>query len=241
VLADAAIYRLRMDDTADATADDTENASVADGAPGSPVSFADFRLWCRAGVEAAVASGAIPKLLFANSRDLDRPLIAEWEETFAPPAILEFLTKFIPLIAEHTGASQVAVAVPYGGNGARALLVSVDETDCAVEEARVFLDAEELVLEPWHTVSHELPVVAWQLLLAANAGYDDFAKWHCSQCDSVCLGEGALQPAPCDYCGSYDVERVSLVRALAPPRLPYPDESALDFLDQLRPFFAATG
>ncbi len=207
-------------------------------AAGSRALFADFHVWCRVSVELAVAEGSLPKLLFANGPDFDFPMIEWWDETFVPPTTSEFLVKLIPVFVEQTGASQVAVSVAFGGEDPGVLLIVVDETDHAVEEAGVVLEDGELVLGQWYPVAHQLPIAAWQRLLSRNAGYDDFAKWRCRECRSVCPGESALTPAPCDFCGSFDVERVALETALAPARLPYPDDETLDFLEALRPFFS---
>jgi hypothetical protein len=126
--------------------------------------------------------------------------------------------------------------VPVDGEDPGAVLVVIDETDFSFDHISVSHDDDGLVLMHWEALPHALPIASWQRQLARNAGWHNFAKWHCHDCDSVCPGEASIVPAPCDFCGSYDVTRPPATTALRPPRLPYPDDLTLAFLEAFRPY-----
>jgi hypothetical protein len=198
--------------------------------PGSPCPLYLFERWCRGSVELAVLRFEVPTLLFADGDELDEPLLEQWQlsGTVSEPA--ELLRHLVPGIATRHHASQVGVSIPCGGDGPGVFLLTIDETGVIAERANVFVEAEHLELGPWGPAGTEqLPVSSWQHLLAANAGYAEFAKWRCRRCRSVCPGEAALVPAPCDFCGSDDIERVPLGTPLAPPAPPY-DQRRFDAL-----------
>jgi hypothetical protein len=193
--------------------------------PGSPVPFPHFCRWCRSHVALATAAGLVPQLLFADGPRFDETIVSAWEMPGRCPDTVALAQELIPAVAAQTGASQVALAVPFGGPAPGVTFICVDETESVGEEALVDLD--RLRLELWLPVEPALfPISDWQQLLARNAGYREFAKWRCRHCRSVCPGEAANVPTPCDFCASTDIERVSLETALRAPDPPYRDETA---------------
>ena len=187
---------------------------------GSPPFFL-FHHWCRKTVELGVMEMTMPTFVFAGGRNLE-PLFEEWHVNGRPPATAALIAKLVPVYTELFGASQIGVSVPFGGASAGVLLVVVDETSVAVEQAHVAIDNDHLELGLWSpTAPAALPVADWQRQLAENAGYERFAKWRCRGCSSVCPGEATEVPSPCDFCGSTEIESVSLSTPLAPPRPPH--------------------
>jgi ferredoxin len=103
--------------------------------------------------------------------------------------------------------------------------VTVDETGASAARAYVALVDEAMQLGEWREVAVEhLPVEEWQRTLATNAGYEDFVKWRCNRCESVCPGEAAEVPAPCEFCGGGEIEQVAITTPLSDPRPPYDEE-----------------
>jgi hypothetical protein len=171
--------------------------------------------------------GRVPSLLFADGPGFAEAIVAAWQldDDDVAESTTKLVADLVPAWATETGASQVAIAVPFGGDRPGVTFVCVDETDYLIEEAQ--LDIEGRSLKPARTVEAALfPVATWQELLARNAGYDEFAKWRCQHCLSVCPGEATHVPSPCDFCGSTDIALVPRATRLRPPRLAYRDEEA---------------
>lgn len=193
--------------------------------PGSPAPLFLFHRWCRASVELAVMQHTPPTLFFFDGPELDGPTFEHWQLKGTPPALDELLASVIVALASGGDASQIGVCVPFGGDEPGALLVVIDESGLVAERATVAVVDDHLELGSWTAADvSALPISTWQTLLAATAGYDEFAKWRCNRCLSVCPGEAAKLPAPCDFCGSDEIERVPLTTPLAPPQPPYNDE-----------------
>jgi hypothetical protein len=206
-----------------------------DWEPGSPRPLYLFQRWCRGVVELAVLQLEVPSLLFADGPELSEPLLEQWQLSGTSPGFEELLRRLVPSIATERLASQIGVSIPFGGDEPGVLLLAVDETGLVAERAHASVVVEHVELGPWAPYDTEqLPIASWQQLLGANAGYDEFAKWRCQRCRSVCPGEAALVPAPCDFCGSDDVTQVPLGTPLAPPAPPH-DQSRFDgpFLEAL--------
>lgn len=197
--------------------------------PGSALSLPLFHRWCRAQVLMAVMRGELPELLFADGPQQEAPLWTFWSVEGTRPATREFILETIPSWAYDREASQVGLCIPFDGEQPGALLLTVDETGAIAEQAFVDITDDGAVLHEWVDVGTDLfPVTEWQRLLAVYAGYDDFTKWRCNQCQSVCAGDAADVPTPCFFCASTDIERVGLEVALAPPRPPYDENYVSD-------------
>jgi hypothetical protein len=164
----------------------------------------------------------MPRLLFADSPLHDEPEVRAWELEGKPGGTVEVIQVMLDNWIQLTGASQIGISVPLGGDEPGVLLVTLDEQSVRATQTYVSLDDGEIVLSRWHAASAaQLPTATWQLKLASNAGYDDFAKFRCEHCGSVCPGESDEVPSPCDYCGSTEIVQVSLTTPLAPPCPPY--------------------
>lgn len=197
--------------------------------PGSPLSLPLFHRWCRGQVVLAMMRGELPELLFADGPRQETPLWAFWSVEGVPPTTLEFILQTIWSWAIDREASQVGLCIPFGGEQTGALLLTVDETGAIAEQALVDVNDDGAVLHEWVDVGTDLfPVTEWQELLAEHAGYDDFAKWRCKSCQSVCAGEAADVPTPCSFCASTEIERVGIEVPLAPPLPPYDENYVSD-------------
>jgi hypothetical protein len=192
--------------------------------PGSLRTLEEFHAFCRSHVHVAVTFGELPRLLFADGPTFDEPLVRYWdlddvEPTSETSGLIDFL---IGHWLDDQPASQVGLALPLGGDEPSAVLLSADESGRHVEQASVTAFAGQILLGPW--LEAAWPPVAyhdWQQCLAANAGYQMFAKWRCESCRSVCPGEAALIPAPCDFCGSTAITTVALDSPLREPEPPW--------------------
>lgn len=199
--------------------------------PGSPLSLRLFHRWCRAQVVLTIMRGEVPELLFADGPRQPKPFWAFWEVTGVPPSTHEFIVKTLPSLAGEFAASQVGICIPFGGEQPGALLLTVDETGAIAEQAFADIDDDgrAVTLHQWVDVGTDLfPVADWQGLLAIHAGYENFTKWRCNGCESVCPGEAAEAPTRCDFCGSSDVDDVGVSLPLAPPRPPFDAEYVSD-------------
>jgi hypothetical protein len=194
--------------------------------PGSPRPLYLFARWCRAAVELEVLQFVVPTLLFIDGADLEEPLVEQWQTNGRTPSREELLSRLIPSAASRHLASQVGASVPFGGPQPGIFLLAVDETGAVAEQSYVVIEHDHLELGSWAPVgTATLPLEAWQRVFALHAGYEEFVKWRCRRCQSVCPGEAAVYPAPCDFCGSNDIEEVTLATPLAPPRTPYESAS----------------
>jgi hypothetical protein len=197
---------------------------------GSPLSLTLFHAWCRVAVAWRLHEGSAAALLFADGPDQEQPVIAEWEIKGALPETTGFLTELIEGWMAEMAASQIAISIPYHGGVDGVLLLCVDETGHIAERATIDDDG---FLGKWRELPPGgLPFGKWQRLLATYAGYRDFTKWRCRLCESVCAGEADEIPSPCDFCGSQEIEAVSIETPLSPPRQPFvadyePDELEL--------------
>jgi hypothetical protein len=199
--------------------------------PGSPEELALFQRWCRANVELVVMRLLVPNFLFLDGPAFDEPTLQQLHLARPTPDPLTLMRRALPTHAAATGASQVAISVAAGGEEPYALLVAVDETGAIAETAAIGLDGDRPAVAVWQAADiSTLPIKAWQQLLAANAGYDEFAKWLCRRCESVCPGEASEIPAPCDFCGSNEIEQVEIDTPLRPPKPPFngPELRAMD-------------
>jgi hypothetical protein len=206
-----------------------------DWEPGSPRPLYIFQRWCRSVVELAVLQFEVPSIFFVDGPELEEPVTEQWQMRGSRPSWPELARRLVPSLAAERLASQVGVSIPFGGDTAGVVLLALDETGVVAERAQASVVDDHVELGPWTAqIADDLPVAAWQQLLAANAGYEEFSKWCCLRCRSVCPGEAALCPAPCDFCGSEDVARVPLATPLAPPAPPY-DQRRFDgpFLEAL--------
>jgi len=186
---------------------------------GSPVDLTVFARWCRAEVDAVMAEDQLPALLVAHAPDFSEPLTVSWHRDGEQLPVAELLDELVPVWIEQTGGSQVAVSVPFAGARFGVSLVVADETGFITEQA--YLDHERLRLGDWQPISADLDIAAWQIVLAENAGWVDFAKWRCQRCGSVCPGEASIVPTPCDFCSSTEISHVSLATPLRDPDPPY--------------------
>src|SRR5205823_1036491 len=122
-----------------------------------------------------------PTLLFFDGPDLDGPTLEQWHVEGTLPPIDKLLASMILALASGGDASQVGVCVPFGGDEPGTLLIVVDESGFVAERATVAVVDDHLELGSWTAAEvADLPISTWQTLLAANAGYDEFAKWRCN-------------------------------------------------------------
>jgi len=187
--------------------------------PGSPCLLSEFARWCRIHIDHVVAADQVPALLFADGPDFDEALAVSWHLDGIAPATEELLTHLIPAWTVQSSASQIAVSVPFGRPHHGVSLVALDESEYLIEQAH--LDVDRLRLGDWEAIRADLDVTAWQAQLAHNAGWEEFAKWRCRRCNSVCAGEATIVPSPCDYCAATEIDRVPLATALRDPDPPY--------------------
>lgn len=197
--------------------------------PGSPSTLEAFHNWCRDLVAAAVAERQRPDILIGDSRERDEPIVAYWDVRGEPPSLTEFLDRTVPSWARETASSQVSIAVATDeDDGPAVFLVSADETGLVAATAVATVRDGDALLLPWRDFfGGILPWHRWQPDLARLAGYRDFAKWRCETCRSVCPGEAAVTPSPCDFCGGDEVVRVDKLTPLAPPHPPYDGDERL--------------
>jgi hypothetical protein len=197
--------------------------------PGSPIELTLFARRCRALVDGYIFRSETPALLVAGGTEIEGSLIVDWHLEGQPPASEEVLAKLVPAWIADSGGSQVGVAFPFGQPRLGVSLVVADEFDSMIEQA--YLDVERMRLRAWRPVGAELPILDWQKLLAANAGWRELAKWRCRRCQSVCGGEADEMPTPCEFCESSDIQRVPLETPLSGPEPPY--EGSSSFLAEL--------
>lgn len=187
--------------------------------PGSPVSFNVFARRCRALVDGFVFRSARPAILVADGPEFEELVVLDWEVEGEPPPIERLLTRLVPTWIEQTGGSQVAISVPFDRPRPGVSLLMLDEAAHAIETSH--LDVVRMRLRAWRALTVDLPLVAWQEVLAENAGWQELAKWRCRHCQSVCAGEADAVPTPCDFCRSTMIERVELGTPLREPDPPY--------------------
>lgn len=189
--------------------------------PGSPQPLDAFHAWCQACVSFVLAGEQIPRLLFADGRFQEHPILASWEGEDAPLEPVEFAAEILSALAADTTASQLGICVPFGGDEPGLYLVTCDETGSRVDRALVEMTKEGTTFKRWERVDPILATAETYELLARKARYRQFSKWRCRRCGSVCCGEADEPPTSCEFCGSTAVEGVPLDTPLAPPRPPY--------------------
>jgi hypothetical protein len=190
--------------------------------PGSPVALDCFARWCRVEIDDSVAADEDPSLLFAYGPDFEEPLVLGWHLVGERLDTEELITRLVPPWITRTGASQIGIVVPFGRPRPGVNLIAVDELELVAE--RSYLDIGRLRLGEWEAVPCRLPFTEWQAAMGTNAGWQELAKWRCRRCESVCPGEAAVVPNPCDFCGSTEIERVDLATPLREPDPPWQTE-----------------
>jgi hypothetical protein len=206
--------------------------------PGSPLSLTLFHAWCRVAVAWALHQGRPPALLFADGPAREQPSIAEWEIELPLPESGSFLTELIERWMDDAEASQIAISIPFHGDGDGVLLLCVDETGHVAEVAMTDTDGYP---DEWQPLARGgLPFGDWQRRLAKHAGYRDLSKWRCGGCESICIGESDEIPSPCEFCGSEQIESVPIETPLAPPQPPYLPDREPDELDLFTSPFGLT-
>jgi hypothetical protein len=194
---------------------------------GSPLTLSAFARWCRYEIDATLANDEAPALVVANSPEYPEPLTVGWRLNGEPPTIEELIVKLVPAWIAETMASQLGLAIPCGRPRPGVTLVALDEAEALIEHA--YLDLGRLRLGSWQELATEIDTSAWQTDLARNAGWDELAKWRCRRCGSVCAGEAASTPSPCEFCAATEIERVPLNTPLRAP-----DPAFSPFLQALR-------
>jgi hypothetical protein len=187
--------------------------------PGSPAPLAAFARFCRAEIDAVIAGDEMPSLLFAHGPDFPVALTLGWQLIGERPDNEELIEQLLPAWIDQTGASQVAIAMPFGRPRPGTTLVALDELESLVE--RSYVDVARLRLSVWQPIVCHLNLSRWQRTLAENAGWHRLAKWRCRRCGSVCPGEADEAPTPCDYCQSTKIEPVAMTTPLRDPDPPW--------------------
>jgi hypothetical protein len=106
-------------------------------APGSPAPLAAFARFCRSEIDAVIGGDEMPSLLFAHGPDFPVPLTLGWQLLGERPDNEELIDQLLPAWIDQTGASQVAIAVPFGRPRPGTTMVALDELESLLERSYV--------------------------------------------------------------------------------------------------------